>query len=71
MHAPSRDKDRVTRHRRWCVHGWPGARYMIVPDAGHSVWERSVRSTVVREAERFKQRLGRAGARGVGLSAYR
>lgn len=37
---------------------WPGARYTIVPDAGHSVWEPSVRSTVIREVELFKRRLG-------------
>ncbi len=39
------------------VRSWPGARYVVVPDAGHSVWERPVRSAVVREAERFKQLL--------------
>jgi len=37
---------------------WPGARYTVVPDAGHSVWEPSVRATVVREVELFKRRLG-------------
>jgi len=36
---------------------WPSARYVVVPDAGHSVWEPSVRATVVREVELFKQRL--------------
>lgn len=36
---------------------WPGARYTVVPDAGHSVWEPSVRATVVREVELFKRRL--------------
>ncbi len=41
---------------------WPGARYTVVPDAGHSVWEPSVRTIVVREVELFKRRLG-AGAR--------
>jgi proline iminopeptidase len=37
---------------------WPGARYTVVPDAGHSVWEPSVRATVVAELERFKALLG-------------
>ncbi|HYB50132.1 MAG TPA: prolyl aminopeptidase [Burkholderiaceae bacterium] len=36
---------------------WPGARYTVVPDAGHSVWEPSVRAAVVREVELFKRRL--------------
>jgi proline iminopeptidase len=36
---------------------WPGARYTIVPDAGHSVWEPAVRATVVAELERFKALL--------------
>ncbi len=40
---------------------WPGARYTVVPDAGHSVWEPSVRTIIVREVERFKRHLG-AGA---------
>jgi proline iminopeptidase len=33
---------------------WPNARYVIVPDAGHSVWEPPVRAAVMREVERFK-----------------
>jgi proline iminopeptidase len=37
---------------------WPAARYTIVPDAGHSVWETAVRATVVAELERFKSLLG-------------
>jgi proline iminopeptidase len=36
---------------------WSGARYTIINDAGHSVWERSVQRAVVRETERFKQSL--------------
>jgi len=36
---------------------WPGARYVVVPDAGHSVWEPSVRAAVVRETELMKLRL--------------
>lgn len=37
---------------------WPGARFTVVPDAGHSVWDSSLRSAVVREVERFKSWLG-------------
>lgn len=36
---------------------WPGARYVVVPDAGHSVWDSSLRCAVVREVERFKTLL--------------
>ena len=36
---------------------WPGARYAVVTDAGHSVWEPSVRAAVIREVELFKQAL--------------
>jgi proline iminopeptidase len=39
---------------------WPSARYVIVPDAGHSVWEPSVRVTVMAELERLKLRLTEA-----------
>jgi proline iminopeptidase len=36
---------------------WPGARYVVVPDAGHSVWEPPVRSAVMREVELLKARF--------------
>lgn len=36
---------------------WPGARYTVVSDAGHSVWEPTVRAAVVRAVERMKERL--------------
>ena len=36
---------------------WPSARYVVVPDAGHSVWEPPVRAAVVAELERMKQRF--------------
>jgi proline iminopeptidase len=36
---------------------WPSARYVVVADAGHSVWEPPVRAAVLREVERFKQLL--------------
>jgi proline iminopeptidase len=42
---------------------WPGARFTIVADAGHSVWEPSVRTAVVREVELFKRRLETRPAR--------
>ncbi len=37
---------------------WPDARYEIVPDGGHSVWEPPLRAAVIREVERFKRLLG-------------
>ncbi len=36
---------------------WPSARYVVIADAGHSVWEPPVRAAVLREVERFKQLL--------------
>ena len=33
---------------------WPSARYVVVPDAGHSVWEPSVRTAVLAELDRIK-----------------
>ncbi len=35
---------------------WPAAQYTVVPDAGHSVWEPSVRAAVMRAIEGFKAR---------------
>jgi proline iminopeptidase len=37
---------------------WPEARYVIVADGGHSVWEPSLRAAVMREVERLKGALG-------------
>ena len=37
---------------------WPDARYEVIPDGGHSVWEPSVRTAVIREVENFKRLLG-------------
>ena len=37
---------------------WTGARYTVVADGGHSVWEPSLRAAVVREVEHFKRMLG-------------
>ena len=39
---------------------WPSARYVIVSDAGHSVWEPSVRTAVMAELERMKYLLAPA-----------
>jgi proline iminopeptidase len=39
---------------------WPSARYVVVPDAGHSVWELPVRAAVLSELERMKTRLQEA-----------
>lgn len=46
------------RHADDLAQAWPSARYVIVPDAGHSVWEPSVRAAVVREVETLKAHLG-------------
>lgn len=40
---------------------WPTARYVVVPEAGHSVWETSTRAAVVAELERLKLRLTGSG----------
>ena len=48
---------------------WPGARFTVIPDAGHSVWEPSVRVAVVREVELFKRRLERRPARNAARGA--
>jgi proline iminopeptidase len=50
MVCPMKSADELAR-------AWPSARYTIVPDAGHSVWEPPVRASVVREVELFKTRL--------------
>jgi len=37
---------------------WPEARYVVVPDAGHSAWEPGIRAELVRATERFRRQLG-------------
>ena len=37
---------------------WPEARYVVVPDAGHSAWEPGIRAELVRATERFRLQLG-------------
>ncbi len=36
---------------------WPGAEYVVVPDAGHSAMEPGIRVALVRAIERFKETL--------------
>jgi proline iminopeptidase len=52
MVCPIRSADDLAR-------AWPQARYVIVPDGGHSVWEPAVRAAVVREVEAMKAVLAR------------
>ena len=35
-------------------HAWPQAQYIVVPDAGHSAWEPSIRAALVSAVERLK-----------------
>lgn len=37
---------------------WTDARYTVVPDGGHSVWEPPLRAAVMRAVEHFKRMLG-------------
>jgi proline iminopeptidase len=50
MICPTANADELAR-------AWTGARYTVVPDGGHSVWEPSLRGAVMREVEHFKSRL--------------
>jgi proline iminopeptidase len=50
MICPTSSADELAR-------AWPSARYTVVPDGGHSVWELPLRSAVIREVERFKRLL--------------
>ncbi|HRK57079.1 MAG TPA: alpha/beta fold hydrolase, partial [Burkholderiaceae bacterium] len=36
---------------------WPSARFCVVPEGGHSVWEPNVRAVVMRELEWMKRQL--------------
>lgn len=36
---------------------WPEARYVVVPDAGHSAWEPGIRAELVRATEQFRRQL--------------
>jgi len=49
--CPIRSADALAKH-------WPGAEYVVVPDAGHSAMEPGIRAALVRATEGFKQRLG-------------
>ena len=46
----------VTAHE--LAAAWPQATYRIVPDAGHSVWEPGILSTLVGATETFKRTGG-------------
>ena len=35
-------------------HAWPEAEYIIIDDAGHSVWEPGIQTALIRTTERFK-----------------
>ncbi len=50
MICPTANADELAR-------AWSGARYTVVPDGGHSVWEPSLRAAVMREVEHFKTML--------------
>ncbi|MCC7016184.1 MAG: prolyl aminopeptidase [Rhodospirillales bacterium] len=39
------------------VRAWPGARYVVVPDAGHSAMEPPVRSALIEATEAMKEQL--------------
>ena len=36
---------------------WPGAHYVVVPDAGHSAWEPGISAALVAACEQMKERL--------------
>lgn len=36
---------------------WPQARYVVVPDAGHSAWEPGIRAELIRATEHFRRQL--------------
>ncbi len=50
MVCPIRTADTLAR-------AWPGATYVIVPDAGHSAMEPGIRAALVRATEEFRCRL--------------
>jgi proline iminopeptidase len=51
MVCPLVAADDLARH-------WPQARYTVVANAGHSLWEPAIRAAVIGELERLKQALG-------------
>ena len=48
--CPIRSADLLAKH-------WPGAKYVVVPDAGHSSMEPGIRAALVRATEEFKRTL--------------
>ena len=55
MICPVVSADRLAR-------AWPEADFVIVPDAGHSVWEPGIAAELVRACEMFKGRLSEVPA---------
>lgn len=40
-------------------HAWPQAEYIVIEDAGHSVWEPGIQKALIKTAEKFKTMIGR------------
>lgn len=40
-------------------HAWPQAEYIIIDDAGHSVWEPGIQKTLIRITEKYKDIIAR------------
>ena len=39
-------------------HAWPQAEYIVIEDAGHSVWEPGIQETLIKTTEKFKTMIG-------------
>jgi proline iminopeptidase len=39
-------------------HAWPQAEYIVIEDAGHSVWEPGIQKTLIKTTEKFKTMIG-------------
>lgn len=39
-------------------HAWPQAEYIVIEDAGHSVWEPGIQKTLIKTTEKFKTLVG-------------
>lgn len=44
-------------------HAWPQAEYIVIEDAGHSVWEPGIQAALIKATEKFKTMVG-LGTRG-------
>ncbi len=38
-------------------HAWPQAEYIIIDDAGHSVWEPGIQTAIIKATEKYKESL--------------